>query len=176
MTGNYKKDIIGLKKGMITIVSFAYYFRKPGYNYRRSYWNCICKCGNEVIFSRKHIFECKRLSCGCWPRLNAGVDSIRTPEECKKAKMDCILNMSHWEGECLIWDGYCDGKYPMTSYLNIKYVVGRLIWIFEKGSIPPKKYINHTCNCDKCINIKHLKLIDIGENRRGKKHKKKQRL
>lgn len=173
MRYKYKKDLTGIKKGLLTIVSFAYYYKIPGSNYRRSYWNCICQCGNKVIVSRKNIMESKKLSCGCWIKENNGPETTRSFEEAKQHKINCILNMSHWENDCLIWEGYCRKEHPKASFLSKTCMVSRLIWFFEYGEIPNKKHVIHTCGNLKCINIKHLKLINPGENRYGKKHKKK---
>lgn len=170
------KDISGLTFGNLTVLNFSHYYKKPTCVNGRSYWNCKCICGNEVTVSRKKLLDSKNSSCGCISRSNAGCYNIRTYCEEKKHKINCIMNLSHWEKDCLIWDGYTQNKTPKTSFLNKVHATKRLVWVFEHGEIPQKKQIVNSCKNYKCINIKHLKMENPNEWRKGTKHKKHNRL
>ena len=154
------KDISGIKRGMITVVSFAYYLK------RRAYWHCLCECGNKCILRRKDIFEGRNISCGCRAVISHGNLQARSLEEAKKYKINCIMNMSHWENDCLIWDGYHQNGLPKTSFLNIVYTTKRLLWILKYGSVPYNKDVYSGCLNKSCINIKHLRLRENGKQNR----------
>jgi len=158
------KDISGIKKGMIKVISFSHYLK------RRAYWHCLCECGNECILRRKDILEIKNISCGCWAREGRGNLQKRSLEEAKEYKINCIKNLSHWEGDCLIWDGYKHKKSPKTSFLNIVYSTKRLLWIFEYGSITKNKDVYSGCLNKSCINIKHLRLRENGTRNKEKQY------
>jgi len=159
------KQVLGLKFGRLTVLSFSHYDK------RRSYWNCICECGNTCVVKKRYLQECAKASCGCWPRKSvSSFCGIRSLEEAKAHKMNCIMDLSHWENDCLIWDGYYEGKRPKTSFLNVAYLVKRLLWIFNKGEIPSKRTVINTYNNHKCININHLKLgYHNGKRKKNKK-------
>lgn len=53
------KNIAGIKKGMLTPISYAY-----TKNYK-SYWNCICDCGNICVKSKDYIDQNNNPNCGC---------------------------------------------------------------------------------------------------------------
>ena len=150
------KDISGLKKGMIKVISFSHYLK------RRAYWNCLCECGKECVLRRKDILETKDISCGCRAKGGKGRLEKRSLEESKEYKINCIMNLSHWEGNCLIWDGYKYHGIPKTSFLNVVYSAKRLLWIFEYGSVPRNKDVYSGCSNRDCINIKHLRLRENG--------------
>lgn len=53
------KDITGETFGRLTVISFAYTKDK------RSYWNCVCTCGNTVILNAHKLTSGNTKSCGC---------------------------------------------------------------------------------------------------------------
>lgn len=56
-------DLIGLRKGRITILSF-----KEQRNNRSFYWNYGCDCGNFGVISTSEFNRSRSTlkSCGCW--------------------------------------------------------------------------------------------------------------
>lgn len=152
------KDITGFRFGMVKILSFAYYLKKSKKSKRRSFWNCLCNCGKEFIACRKNIVESKYFSCGCVPRMSIN-NELRSEEEQRNCKMNCLMNLSHWEKECLIWDGCTYGfSVPRCSYLNKSWAIKSLLWFFKYGKIIRYSHIKNICKNNLCINIEHLKI------------------
>jgi hypothetical protein len=153
----YIKDISGFKKDMITVISFSHTHNK------RTHWHCLCECGNKCILNRKYIHEGRDISCGC--RITYA-NKFKEYENRKILRLNSIYNLSHWERDCLIWDGYSHKGNPSCTFLNVKYTVRRLLWLFHFGEIPKGKIAISKCLNKKCINIKHIGLEDYGYNRR----------
>lgn len=53
------KSKIGMRSGRLVVVSFAE--RNKG----RTYWNCICDCGQIVVVRGDKLITGKKKSCGC---------------------------------------------------------------------------------------------------------------
>jgi hypothetical protein len=53
-------NLIGVKKGLLTVLSESTEFTRKG----RVYWNCICDCGNTKVVS-SHGLNKDTKSCGC---------------------------------------------------------------------------------------------------------------
>lgn len=149
------KDITGLKKSYVTVVSFSHIMN------RRTYWNCLCYCGRPVVLSRKSIIESVVISCGCIPRGGKGPGYLRTFEECVAHKINCIMNNSTWKGKCLIWNGsFHDCGLARCSFLNISYFVRELLWFFKNRIPLGKQGLYSRCRNCSCINVDHLELKD----------------
>ena len=56
----YPNDITGLKFGKLTVQSYSY---KDTNN--KTYWSCLCDCGNTKIIRRNCLVSNTTLSCGC---------------------------------------------------------------------------------------------------------------
>lgn len=52
-------DLTGKKFARLTVTSFAYVKNK------RTYWNCVCDCGKEIILMGKNLTNGNTKSCGC---------------------------------------------------------------------------------------------------------------
>ena len=52
------KDLTGQVFGWLTVKSFRH-------SSGNSYWNCVCKCGKELIVSANYLRTKHRTSCGC---------------------------------------------------------------------------------------------------------------
>ena len=57
--GNYD-NLINKKFGRLTVISF-----NSHKNSRRTYWNCICECGNKTVVESSHLKSGHTTSCGC---------------------------------------------------------------------------------------------------------------
>lgn len=55
----YKTDIINKKFGRLTVISF---YEKRN---NRSYYNCLCECGNTKVVGRSALLAGDIISCGC---------------------------------------------------------------------------------------------------------------
>ncbi len=56
---NNCKDITGVKFNRLTAISYAYSKNK------KTYWNCVCDCGNEKVVSYSNLKFNGVKSCGC---------------------------------------------------------------------------------------------------------------
>lgn len=57
-----KKDLVGKKFGMLTVLSKA---PPQNPNMKTAWWNCVCDCGNTAIVSTQHLKTAKPPCCGC---------------------------------------------------------------------------------------------------------------
>lgn len=55
----HKLKLIGERYGSLLVVSSA-----PNKN-RKTYWNCICDCGNECVVATHELRSGDTKSCGC---------------------------------------------------------------------------------------------------------------
>lgn len=55
-----RKDMTGQKFGKITVVEYSHYEKE------RSYWKCVCECGNEKTISGQDLRRGHAKSCGCY--------------------------------------------------------------------------------------------------------------
>lgn len=56
------KDYTGLRFNRLLVVSLSHCKAS------RSYWNCLCDCGNEVVVQSQHFIRGHTKSCGCLQR------------------------------------------------------------------------------------------------------------
>lgn len=152
----FKQINPGDKFGLLTIIDFSHFSN------RRSYWNCICECGKECIVRRKSLQEKKIPNCGCITQPHKGRFIIMDIKDSILHRWNCIRNLSHWEGECLIWEGHCEKHKnlltPSMSFSKTKVTVRRWIYIQLKGVIPKGYRVYRTCNNGLCININHMEI------------------
>lgn len=60
--GRKRIDLTGKRFGKLMVISFN------SMRGTRSYWNCVCDCGNENIVSSDHLKNGDIVSCGCVKR------------------------------------------------------------------------------------------------------------
>ena len=53
-------DLTNIKFGKLTVIGFNSHC-----NRRRTYWNCVCECGNKVVVESSHLKSGHTKSCGC---------------------------------------------------------------------------------------------------------------
>lgn len=59
---NNFKDLTGQVFGKLTVLNFAYTKNN------RSYWNCLCTCGNKCVVCGKYLINGDTKSCGCYKK------------------------------------------------------------------------------------------------------------
>ncbi|MBI2449299.1 hypothetical protein HYV49_03300 [Candidatus Pacearchaeota archaeon] len=119
------KNLLGEIFGLLTVVSFSHT------NKETAFWNCFCKCGNNIIVSARSLKKGKRISCGCrgaqtrtelsiYMMNKYGVDHCSKVKEIQD-KIALSMNNSgiikHWKTEAnCIWVGNYEKK--VLQYLN----------------------------------------------------------
>jgi len=61
--------MVGQKFGRLFVVSAA------KSQHKRTYWNCLCECGNTCIAMGKYLRQGKKRSCGCLKRESAQINA-----------------------------------------------------------------------------------------------------
>ena len=79
-----------------------------------------------------------------------------------------LLDRSHDEGDCRIWDGSKTRiGYGQMSYMGKTNSVHRVAWMVSRGEIPDGAEVDHTCWNRDCINVAHLRLTTHRQNGRN---------
>jgi hypothetical protein len=96
------KDLTGQKFGRLTVVSFAYIKNN------KSFWNCVCKCGNEKIINSGSLTRGLTKSCGCL-RIGAiqNRDSTRIDLTGQKFGRLTVVSFSHAKQRSF-WNCVCE--------------------------------------------------------------------
>lgn len=71
-------DLTGQSFGKLTVTSFSHTENA------KSYWNCLCDCGNRIVVKGSSLKTGNTLSCGCLKKEN----QIAGREVFKKAFVD----------------------------------------------------------------------------------------
>ena len=78
-----------------------------------------------------------------------------------------IRNACHEDGDCLIWDRYCDGGVmPVIGVKSKPRPVRRVMFEIAKGAVRDGFEVVHTCGTPRCVAVEHLDQIAKGERRR----------
>lgn len=94
-------------------------------------------------------------------------------EQRAKSMYERIMERVEWDGDCLIWPGATQRGYgAIRNYETEKPArTHRVVYEHEIGPIPEGMVIDHVrplCNSRRCVNVKHLEVVSLGENtRRG---------
>jgi hypothetical protein len=67
------------------------------------------------------------------------------------------------EGDCLIWQGGCNGGHPSMRHEGEKKLVRRVLWELANGPIPAGKIMTTTCQDVRCINPEHAMLTTMSK-------------
>ena len=120
-------DITGKKYNMLTVISKAE--SKNG----RSYWNCVCDCGNKIVVYKNSLRTGNTKSCGCFRRemskklINKlhhypkGEHPLLENLIGKRFGRLTVLSLSEGKSRGVIWHCRCDcGKDTDVFALNLK--------------------------------------------------------
>ena len=78
-----------------------------------------------------------------------------------------ILDRTHAEGECTVWDGpVTDRGYGSVWHAGKQRLVHRAVWEQSVGPIPADLTIDHLCRNKRCVNVAHLEVVTRSENSR----------
>lgn len=146
-------DLAGQKFGYLTVVKFEYV--KNG----RTYWDCVCKCGQEKILPGSSLMNSETRSCGCFRKECATIKSTthglsyanKKTNKLEKAFYDRWSSMRYrctpscWKRDptytgtthCDLWatfEGFRDNQPKGRSY-EIGLVLSR---IGDKGNYSPE--------------------------------------
>lgn len=128
----------------------------PGDKWRRSVWECMCDCGNEVAVVGKSLRNSAHPSCGC-----IHPATLRSSGRKYGTVEDCLANTSR-SGDCMEWGGHRNAQgYPYLGHYKAKHVQSlpalghRRVFFLLHGYLP--EVVMHTCDNPSCINPEHLK-------------------
>lgn len=76
-------DLTGLKFGRLTVD-----YRLPEAIKERSYWHCICECGNEINVMATYLTNGDTKSCGC---LKLEINEINLREKYEDTRVDGVV-------------------------------------------------------------------------------------
>lgn len=83
-----------------------------------------------------------------------------------KSAYERTMARTHWEGDCLIFDGYKDkfgyGCVRDGNYIRKTHVV---VYEHEVGTVPKGMVVDHAmCNRTSCVRSDHMEVITPSEN------------
>ena len=123
-------DISGEKYGRLTVIRFL---EKVG---RRSYWECVCDCGNVIRAEKSHLRSGHTKSCGCLKNEIVGNRNRRTGLSGTKIHF-CYRNMINrctWEKYHLFKDYGGRGITICPEWNDRVYGFERFVeWAFANG-------------------------------------------
>ena len=141
---------VGDTYGRLTVLA-----KKPCDHWRRSVWDCQCRCGIRIDVLGARIRNSKNPSCGCWQREQ--VSKANT----KYVTLDDYLTNTKPHGHCLEWQGYTTtsgygfvGTYKSKHIEKRSGLVHRRVYELAHGTTP--KVVLHTCDNRLCVNPEHL--------------------
>ena len=145
-----KNDIIGKKFGNVTVLEF------DSIKDRRSYWKCLCDCGQICYISRK--FLCKdnekrsSISCGCIPKKPSHKKTSYLSYQFL-SKLDSLLKHKKEVGECWEWTGcYSKTGIPWCSWNSISMNARKCMYLVTNFLTETDHIIYNSCGNKKCIN------------------------
>ena len=78
--------------------------------------------------------------------------------------IETLKNNCKKVGNCLEWTGKTNQGYGYVHVFKKTWLIHRVSYLLEKGSIPEGFYVLHICNNKKCINPHHLYAGTAKEN------------
>lgn len=79
--------------------------------------------------------------------------------------LERIVSYCHEDGDCLVWDRYCNGRMPVIHVAGAPRPVRRVVFEMALGAVKEGHEVIHTCKTPKCVAPEHLKQITAGERR-----------
>ena len=64
MCGMKRLDLVGFRKGRLTVTAFSHSHVQPS-GQKRAMWKAVCDCGVEKIISTSNLTHGNTVSCGC---------------------------------------------------------------------------------------------------------------
>ena len=103
-----KEDLANQQFGLLKVIN-VYQKDKQG----RTYYNCLCQCGNYKNVRSDHLKSGKIISCGCYHR-SKGEDKI---------KQILINNKIPFEEQKTFFDCRDQRPLPFDFYVNNQYII-----------------------------------------------------
>lgn len=154
------ENLIGQKFNLLTVIEQAE--NKNG----RSYWKCLCDCGNTTTVSISNLKNGSVKSCGCL--LSGGKRTFEKPLELEGKTFGELtvlkyLGESKWECQCscgnvinILTTNLLHKENPNCGCRNSSITIGSITknWeILEKTKDKRNGYYLYKCKCQKCGNI-----------------------
>lgn len=85
--------------------------------------------------------------------------SFTSPEE-------SFSDRTEWRGDCLVWTGSkMAAGYGRIDVNGVRVLAHRYSWEKTNGTIPDNVEVDHKCHNKTCVNVEHLRLATISQNR-----------
>lgn len=114
-----KENLIGKKFGKLLVISSA-----PNKGCR-TYWECLCDCGNHTTVTSTHLKTGHTLSCGCYHK------QAMKEKLCKQNKIEKLKDITYLYDDkgnkAIIDTKFCD---EITKYYWSKHTSG--YWVLSK--------------------------------------------
>lgn len=112
--GRKRKNIVGNKYGLLTVISFQGY--NPNYKQKEETYLCKCDCGNTTIANKNALLKGEKKSCGCIRGKNNYVDLTGK----KFGKLTVLERLPNQKGH-VIYKCVCEcGKYRNAKAEDLK--------------------------------------------------------
>lgn len=113
-TGLKIEDLRGLTFANLTVMELDLHKSNKG-KFKKIYWKCRCKCGNEVVVPKDALSSGHIKSCGC-SKKEAGLNKIKDISGKKYGKLT-VCNLEYIKkGKGAYWNCLCEcGNYKIVS-------------------------------------------------------------
>jgi len=95
----------------------------------------------------------------------AAQPSVEAPESEGAYLLQRICAYSHEDGDCLVWDRYCNGHMPVMNVGGTPRPVRRVVHELAIGPVRDGCEVIQTCETLKCVAPEHLAQITIEKRR-----------
>lgn len=133
---------------------------------------CLCACGTTRNVVSAKLTSGRTRSCGCWSRdqFRRFITTRHQLEASNERGRFLEKVFPEPNTGCWLWGGNISptgyGRFPLSRRggKQQQKAAHRLLYEWEKGSIPVGRILHHTCNTPLCVNPEHLQPVTYREH------------